>query len=155
MPLNLYHIIAYPVNSMTQRVIYEINHKLFVKYTKIRYYISMRLFGDIGKGDQGAADDLLRMEEELIGSPKMSKADSGKGYIFIAYHWYKLGMEEEGNRLMTKMDEVCPDYFSKYLKKHMKNDPAFNELILELFIEFAFILTNKPQVWVKQNVSNL
>lgn len=107
-----------------------------------------QLFGDVTEQDKTNADGLSRMEAMLVNKKNLSKINRAKGYVYITYHWYALGMEEEGNRLLQQINDVCPDYFRKHLKKHMETDAKYNDLVINLFIEFAYLLTFKPQQYV-------
>lgn len=88
------------------------------------------------------------MEAVLLRNKRISKVNQAKGYVYIIYHWYAMGMDEEGNRLLKKIEEVCPEYFRKHIKKHMEEDEKYNDLVFNLFVEFAFCLTNKPDIWM-------
>lgn len=108
----------------------------------------MKIFGDVTEHERATADGLSRMEAVLVRNKKLSKANQAKGYVYIIYHWYAMGMEEEGNRLLKKIDEVCPEYFKKHLKTHMEKDEKYKELVMNLFVEFAFLLTHKPEQYI-------
>ncbi len=115
----------------------------------------MKIFGDVTDKERSAAQELQEMEAILaLNKRKLPRSRVAKGYICLVYDWYKIGMEEEGNRLLQKIDQMCPDYFKKYLVKHMVEDKVFDELIKKLFVEFAFLLTNKPQQYIPMVISN-
>jgi len=105
----------------------------------------MKIFGDLTEEERSKPEQIARMENLLLRTKKISKVNQAKGYVHIIYYWYAMGMEEEGNRLLKKIDEVCPEYFKKHLKIHMEKDEKYKELVANLFIEFAFLLTHKPE----------
>lgn len=105
----------------------------------------MKLFGDVPPEHQEKANHLGNLEGLLAkNTKKWGKSKVAKGYLLLIYDWYSIGMEEEGNRLLKRVHEVCPEYFEKHLRNEMKKDPSFHERMTSLFIEFAFLLTHKP-----------
>lgn len=109
----------------------------------------MKIFGDVTDQHKSAANELEEMESILTSNRrKLSRSRVAKGYVCLVYDWYKIGMEEEGNRLLQKIDQICPGYFKKYLIKHMEEDKVFDDLIKNLFIEFAFLLTHRPESFI-------
>ena len=110
---------------------------------------TMKMFGDITDKDRAASKELQEMETVLTSNKrKLPKSRIAKGYVCLVYDWYRIGMEEEGNRLLQKIDEVCPDYFYKHFAKHVEDDKNYEQIVQKLFIEFAFLLTNRPESFV-------
>lgn len=106
----------------------------------------MKIFGDVPEQDRSAAKELEEMESILtLNRRKLSRSRMAKGYVCLVYDWYRIGMEEEGNRLLQKIEQVCPDYFNKHLTRHVEEDETYGELINKLFLEFAFLLTHRPE----------
>jgi len=106
----------------------------------------MKIFGDITEQHRSAASELEEMESILTSnSRRLPRSRIAKGYVCLVYEWYRIGMEEEGNRLLQKIEQICPGYFKKHLVKHVEEDKIFDDLVKNLFIEFAFLLTNRPE----------
>lgn len=107
----------------------------------------MKLFGDVTDHEKSTAEGLTRMEK-LLTRKNYSKVNTAKGYIYIVAHWYALGMEEEGNRLLQKIYEICPDYFKEHFKKHIEKNSEFKDLMLNLLTNIAFLVAHKPELYV-------
>jgi len=109
----------------------------------------MKIFGDVTDTEKSAAAEIEEMENILNSNKrKLSSSRMAKGYVCLVYEWYRIGMEEEGNRLLLKIEQVSPNYFQRHLHKHMAEDKTYEDLIKNLFVQFVFLLTNKPQQFI-------
>lgn len=101
----------------------------------------MKLHGDIPKEELELAEQLTSFEgdvdEDLY--PNERKAQL---YTCLAHDWYKLGSEEEGNRLLLKAERVFPGYFKKTVIKHQLEDEVFDLIVKSITLELARLLVD-------------
>lgn len=65
-------------------------------------------------------------------SSKDIKALGAKSYVCLSHDYFDLEIEEEGERLLLKANKLYPNYFSKILPTHMKEDKDYNTLIVQI-----------------------
>lgn len=79
--------------------------------------------------------------EEMI--PSIPAAEKAKCYVSLAYDWYSMGANAEGQKLIKKAEAVCPGYFSKEARKQMAESPTFNYLMNNIALLLKEIIRNQ------------
>jgi hypothetical protein len=100
----------------------------------------MRLIGDVSPEHRQLAVQLEEMEEALADMEYLSKEHVAKAMVCLAHDWYDIGLEEEGQRLLAKANEICPDYFVDTIKEHAAEDDKFDILVKRLFGKIVLLL---------------
>ena len=95
----------------------------------------MNYFGDIPIEHLELVNSLRELEALVEqNADQLPKLVLSKGETCLAYDYYFIDMEEEGERLLDKASSNSPGYFMGPVLSDMKKDPEFN-LLMELFIE--------------------
>ena len=89
----------------------------------------MKLLGDASKKDRDLAEELEAFELSIEGKTKYPKEKRAQMLVCLAYDWFELDCEEEGNRLLLKASEVCPGYFQTFMLQHQREDRDFNLVV--------------------------
>lgn len=99
----------------------------------------MKLAGDVPQEDRKLAEELEKFEREIDQDP-FSGDRKAQLYTCLAHDWFKLGAEEEGNRLLLKADQVSPGYFNKTVIQHQLEDESFDLIVKNITLELAQML---------------
>ena len=96
----------------------------------------MKIYGDAPASYKALALKLETAELE-VDQFSMPAGKKAQAYVCLASDWYDLGMEEEGERLLTKAETTSPTYFDELIVQHMKEDPNFEYLVRNISSELA------------------
>lgn len=99
----------------------------------------MKLSGDVPQAHKDLAAALDQAEADVSSGP-LSPERKAQIYTCLAFDWFDMSVEEEGNRLLLKADKICPDYFKTTVKKHMDEDPIFDYLVKRIAVELVKLL---------------
>lgn len=99
----------------------------------------MKLLGDVSDEHKELARELEELEKYFNGD-QLPPEYRARGYVCCAHDWYKMGADEEGNRLIEKAEDVCPGYFQDIMIEHIKEDSDFALLCQSLVSELAYML---------------
>jgi len=110
-----------------------------VSRRSIEYGFPLKLSGDVPKEHIELADQLEQMER-LIETDPYSDERKAQIYVYLAHNWYKMGCEEEGNRLLVKADRVFPGYFKETVIKHQLEDETFDYIVKSITVELIRLL---------------
>jgi len=105
----------------------------------------MRLFGgDLLQQDRELIKALMEAEQRIDKDKLMIDERRAQCYTCFARDWFDIGFEEEGAALLLKAEKTYPGYFKEKLGEHMKANPDFTYLILDmtarLLIDFNEII---------------
>lgn len=101
----------------------------------------MRLIGDVPEEFRELAAGLEDAERFYNShSLQIPIVNLAKGFVCMAHDWYKMGCEEEGNRLLLKAEAVCPGYFQNVMINQTLEDKDFDYLVKGLTVELAWML---------------
>lgn len=93
----------------------------------------MKVYGDIPADHLELLRELETLElwfnEYGSGIPKLSVA---KGMTCMAHDYFKIEMEEEGERLLKNAEKHYPGYFKDPIRAHVKKDKEFAQLVKQL-----------------------
>lgn len=91
-----------------------------------------KLYGDVSEKEKKLAEGLEEHESWLDKKKDVPALIAAKMLVCLAHDWYDLAMDDEGERLLTKADKICPGYFRKAIVDQTIEDPEFAYLILNL-----------------------
>jgi len=94
---------------------------------------------ELSEGQQTIVDTCIIYEKMLDDLKTMSLDEKNLGYFGLAYEYFLLDLEEEGTRLLEKMDK---DFFDEPLTKAIKKDPKIMEItqiMLTKLMEIGYI----------------
>lgn len=93
----------------------------------------MKYYGDIPQKHRETIVELEALEkwfnENGDGIPMSSVA---KGFTCMAFDWYDMSIEEEGDRLMRYAENRCPGYFKGPIHFQAEKDADYAKLIEQL-----------------------
>jgi len=90
----------------------------------------MKSYGDIPLAHRLILEDLVEMESWLTTyGDEIPMLTAAQGRVCLAYDYYCIEMEEEGDRLITSAEKVCPSYFKGAIQAHMNSDGEFRRLV--------------------------
>lgn len=103
----------------------------------------MKLLGDVPLEHHMLAEQLVEWEEKAFRNTKLSNEQRAKIYVCLAHDWHWMGCEEEGERLLTAAERVCPGYFKEIMIKQVLGDKDFDELVKRLSSLLAWTLVTR------------
>lgn len=89
-----------------------------------------KLYGDV---PQKVRDLLVQLDQAIsywdsqlgnVPTPILSKA-----YTCLAHDYYHIGLEEEGEKLLLRAENLTPGFFKVNVPEECKNDAEFESLI--------------------------
>lgn len=90
----------------------------------------MKFYGDIPADHRALAEELVELESWFknygSGIPPLIAA---KGSVCMAYDWYTIHAEEEGDRLIREAEKLCPGYFKSPIHLDVEMDREFAYLV--------------------------
>jgi len=89
------------------------------------------MHGDVPETHKALVPRLIKAEKE-VDDISMVSSKKAQVYVCLAYDWFDIGMEEEGNRLLEKAETTHPKYFDVTIIRHMKEDPVFESLVKKI-----------------------
>lgn len=93
----------------------------------------MKAFGDIPEEHSELIKELNVLENWFYeNKDKVASLDVAKGFTCMAYDYYAMDFEEEGERLLRIVDKECPGYFKGPIYSHMAKDELFDILVYSL-----------------------
>lgn len=103
----------------------------------------MKLLGDVPEEHKALAKGLEDMLAFIESTPNMPKELMAKSFTCLAHDWFQIGVEEEGNSLLLKAEQVCPGYFKEIMLQQTVADSDFAYIVKSLSVELAWMLINK------------
>jgi hypothetical protein len=105
----------------------------------------MKLVGDVSEEHKKLAEDLEEMERYFDGAASRGIRSSivAKGFVCLAHDWYKMGSDENGERLLEKAELVFPNYFKSQALIDADENVDFGILLKSLSVELASILISR------------
>lgn len=104
----------------------------------------LKLVGDVPKEHRELAKELRDLEkffDEL--SCPLPKEERARGYVAMAHDWYRMGADEEGEKLLLKANKVCPGYFKNEINDHVKESEDFALVVSGINAELKWILLHQ------------
>jgi hypothetical protein len=93
----------------------------------------MTPYGDIPDKDRRIISEILLLQAWLNDRKSvLPPLTVAKAMVCLAHDWYEVHMEEEGDKLLKKAEELCPGYFMAPILVQMKNDSEFCLLVCQL-----------------------
>lgn len=98
--------------------------------------------GDMSEKQKKQSEALSDFERKVNSSKEYPADRMAMFYTCMAHDWYQIDMEEEGNRLLLKAEQVCPGYFKGPVIQHQLENPNFDRLIKNLTVELLYLFTD-------------
>jgi hypothetical protein len=100
----------------------------------------MKYFGDIPQKHLDLVKDLTELEDWFEEHGKSIKPEmAAKGFVSMAHDYIFMDMEEQGERLLKRAEQVYPGYFKEKIQEHRKSSD-FDELVNNLTKTLGFDL---------------
>lgn len=91
--------------------------------------------------------EALSVQEKVVDKhPTFSKEERAQGYTCLAYDWYDIDLEEEGNRLLLKAEAICPGYFKQTINQQTEVNPGFAFLVERLTAKIVTLVAANLKV---------
>ena len=98
-----------------------------------------KLYGDVPKEHR---ELLIEVEKEVIfWDAQLGKVPVqiiSRAYVCLAHDFYEMGLEEEGQRLLIRAENICPGFFKDEVPRLCEEDPRFEYLVARLTGILAF-----------------
>ena len=88
-------------------------------------------------------NQLTQIELEVSATKTLSSGKKAQLYVCLAHDWYQQDMEEKGESLLLKAEEVCPNYFGNLMGKHVEENKDFGIIVKNLTVELSYLLLNR------------
>jgi hypothetical protein len=93
----------------------------------------VKMYGDVPPHYHTLGEELDVLEAWFDTNKKdISALSSAKGLTCLAHDWYAMGMDEEGERLLNRVQDLAPGYFEGPVLIHMAKDDTYDALIRNL-----------------------
>lgn len=90
----------------------------------------MKFYGDISEEHLIAVQELQALEEWFNEhGDTLPILSVSKGMTCIAFDYYSMFMDEEGERFLKQAEQYCPGYFKGPILSHMDKDEEFALLV--------------------------
>lgn len=84
----------------------------------------------------------LRKQEQAIDDllPAISPEMKAKGYVCMAYDWFRMGAIREGQSLIQKAETICPGYFANQARTQMAESDTYSFIMSDIALLLADIV---------------
>lgn len=103
----------------------------------------MALSSGLSEENQELAKKLEQAEFEIDRDGVLPPERKAQIYTCLAHDWYRMDMEEEGERLLLKADKVYPGYFKGLVIEHTLESEGFDTVIKNLTLELAYMMLSR------------
>jgi hypothetical protein len=102
----------------------------------------MKLSGDIPVEHIVLAEKITIFERE-VDEESLSIDRKAQIYVCLAFDWYSMDSDENGQRLLLKAEDTYPGYFKDKIKEHAKENQDFDLIVKKLTKELIFLFMDR------------